>query len=142
MILPTAAGGRHSRVFLKQFLHQGEILGVERLYSTSKEYHGAPIASIRLAFAALTRPRSSLWILTFDTCLKRCDNYISVTSAFPLNKFPYAPCIDRMHRQSQSTSWKTRAMMNWGGLTRRPSVTLRMIGTSQIERLLSSSLRI
>ncbi|KAJ5130277.1 uncharacterized protein N7515_006316 [Penicillium bovifimosum] len=57
MILPTAVGGRYSRVFLKQFLHNGEIPGIEKQYSSPKEWHGAPIASIRRAFAALGSPR-------------------------------------------------------------------------------------
>ncbi|CAG8901713.1 unnamed protein product [Penicillium egyptiacum] len=57
MILPTAVGGRYSRVFLKQFLHSGEVPGLEKLYSSPKEWHGAPLASIRRAFAALASPR-------------------------------------------------------------------------------------
>lgn len=56
-ISPTAIGGRYSRVFLKQFLHSGEIPGIEKAYSTAKEWHGAPLASIRRAFAALSSPR-------------------------------------------------------------------------------------
>jgi hypothetical protein len=57
LISPTAIGGRYSRVFLKQFLHSGEIPGIEEKYSTAKEWHGAPLASIRRAFAALSSPR-------------------------------------------------------------------------------------
>ncbi|KAJ5509084.1 hypothetical protein N7527_011227 [Penicillium freii] len=56
-VSPTAIGGRYSRVFLKQFLHSGEIPGVEKTFSTAKEWHGAPLASIRRAFAALSSPR-------------------------------------------------------------------------------------
>ncbi|KAJ5359985.1 hypothetical protein N7517_009176, partial [Penicillium concentricum] len=56
-ISPTAIGGRYNRVFLKQFLHNGQIPGIEKTFSTPKEWHGAPLASIRRAFAALASPR-------------------------------------------------------------------------------------
>ncbi|KAJ5958910.1 uncharacterized protein N7479_006060 [Penicillium vulpinum] len=56
-ISPTAIGGRYNRVFLKQFLHDGQILGIEQTFSTPKEWHGAPLASIRRTFAALANPR-------------------------------------------------------------------------------------
>lgn len=57
LISPAAIGGRYSRVFLKQFLHNGQIPGIEKAFSTAKEWHGAPLASIRRAFAALSSPR-------------------------------------------------------------------------------------
>ncbi|KAJ5773747.1 hypothetical protein N7457_008643 [Penicillium paradoxum] len=56
-ISPTAIGGLYNRVFLKQFLHNGQIPGIERTFSTPKEWHGAPLASIRRASAALASPR-------------------------------------------------------------------------------------
>ncbi|KAJ5977497.1 hypothetical protein N7501_000839 [Penicillium viridicatum] len=46
-VSPTAIGGRYT----------GEIPGIEKTYSTAKEWHGAPLASIRRAFAALSSPR-------------------------------------------------------------------------------------
>ena len=57
LISPAAIGGRYSRVFLKQYLHSGRIPGIEKAFSTAKEWHGAPLASIRRAFAALSSPR-------------------------------------------------------------------------------------
>jgi hypothetical protein len=66
IISPTAIGGRYSRLFLKQYLHGGELPGAEAFFSTAKEWHGAPLASFRRAFAALASPRF-LVIVDVDT---------------------------------------------------------------------------
>ncbi|KUM56278.1 hypothetical protein ACN42_g10940 [Penicillium freii] len=66
-ISPTAIGGRYNRVFLKQFLHNGLIPGIEKTFSTPKEWHGAPLASIRRTFAALASPRFFI-IVDAGTC--------------------------------------------------------------------------
>lgn len=68
VISPTAIGGRYSRVFLKQFLHSGKIPGIEKAFSAATEWHGAPLASLRRAFAALSSPR---FFMIVDTNIRQ-----------------------------------------------------------------------
>ncbi|KAJ6184934.1 hypothetical protein N7519_006235 [Penicillium mononematosum] len=49
MVSSDAIGGLYRRVFLKEFLLGGEIPEIVRMFSTPKEWHGDPMASIRRA---------------------------------------------------------------------------------------------
>ncbi|KAJ5280235.1 hypothetical protein N7478_005607 [Penicillium angulare] len=58
LVPSDAVGGLYRRVFLKRFLHGGTVVGLEHLFSMPRQWHGAPMASIRRALATLGSPRS------------------------------------------------------------------------------------
>ena len=124
LISPAAIGGRYSRVFLKQYLHSGRIPGIEKAFSTAKEWHGAPLASIRRAFAALSSPR---FFMIVDTkthhLLEELRQLYFSDDHLPLNKSLYATYIDLRSGRVRSTSWM-RLLMSRDNMPRKPNIKI------------------
>lgn len=80
-ISPEDVGGLYSRVFLKDFLHDGMFPAIIHTLTTPKCWHGNPMASLRRAIAALGSAR--IYIISSETrsCLEQLrDLYFNDTT--------------------------------------------------------------
>ncbi|KAJ5178231.1 uncharacterized protein N7500_000930 [Penicillium coprophilum] len=99
-ISPTAIGGRYNRVFLKQFLHNSQIPGIEKPSQLQKNGTVLPLRLFVVRLPPLqVRVSLSSLMPVLATCLKNYGSYTSVTTAFHLNKSLYVICIGHKSRQ-------------------------------------------
>lgn len=85
-ILEGATGGLYRRIFLKDYLHPGLISPEDLGVTSSKQWHGAPIATLRRGIMALGSPRiASLDEATVNQLQTLRDLYFRPTEDNPVN---------------------------------------------------------
>jgi hypothetical protein len=81
-----ATGGLYRRIFLKDYLHPGLISPEDLGVTTSKQWHGAPIATLRRGIMALGSPRITfLNEATVNQLQTLRDLYFRPTEDNPVN---------------------------------------------------------
>lgn len=91
-----ANSGLYRRTFLKDYLHPGRISPEALGVTTPKQWHGAPIATLRRAIMALGSPRiTSLDEATVNQMQTLRDLYFRPTEDNPVNVRGSLPLPDR-----------------------------------------------
>lgn len=99
-IAEGSSGGLYRRIFLKDYLHPGLISPEDLGVTTPKQWHGAPIATLRRGIMALGSPRiTSLDKTTVNQLQTLRDLYFRPTEDNPINIRGSLPRPDRQGKR-------------------------------------------